>query len=667
MKKIDEKTINAMRILSADSIQKAKSGHPGMPLGASPIVYTLYANHLNFNPKEPNMQNRDRFILSAGHASMLLYSINHLFGYDIKMSDIKNFRQYGSITPGHPEYGQTPGVEATTGPLGAGAAMAVGMAIAEAHLASVFNKPDYKIIDNYTYVLVGDGCMMEGVSNEVFSLAGTLNLDKLIVLYDSNNITIEGKCDLAFRENSIKRMQSYGFYTQEVKNGNNIDDINKAIEKAKKQNRPSFIKINTQIGYGCPKKQGTSACHGEPLGEDNVKELRKTLMWEYDEPFYIPDDVYEHCKKLLEPKLKAQEKYKNMKEEYFEKFPEMKDLWNEYFNSDLENLINDPSIWVSDVKNKATRTSSGEILNKLKDRVKNLIGGSADLAPSNKTEMKGLGSFSKENRSGRNIHFGVREIGMAGIANGISLYGGLRVFVSTFFVFSDFLKPMARLSALMGLPVTYIFTHDSIGVGEDGPTHEPVEHLATFRSMPNFVTFRPADEKETIAAWKFILTHKTTPVALVLSRQNLPQLEKTSDEAIKGAYIVEKETKNEPDLIIVASGSELKLAIEGRKALLEEGIDARVVSMPSMELYGMQTKEYKDSVLPSSNWKRLIIEAGSRFGWGRYMGVKGKSITMESFGASAPGEVLFEKFGFTVENVVKVAHELLQESENLIK
>ena len=667
MKKIDEKTVNAMRILSADAIQKAKSGHPGICLGASPIVFSLYANHLNFNPQKPDMQNRDRFILSAGHGSMLLYSINHLFGYDIKMSDIKNFRQLGSITPGHPEYKQTPGVEATTGPLGAGASMAVGMAIAEAHLASVFNKPNYKIIDNYTYVLVGDGCMMEGVSNEAFSLAGTLNLNKLIVLYDSNNITIEGKCDLAFTENTMKRMEAYGFYTQEVKNGCSLDDINKAISKAKKQNKPSFIKINTQIGYGCPKKQGSSSSHGEPLGEDNVKELRKTLKWEYDEAFYIPNDVYENCKSYLEPKLKAQDKYEAMKKEYFEKYPEMKALWEEYFNPDYEKLLSDPDIWTFDGKDKATRASSGDILNKLKDKVKNLMGGSADLAPSNKTEMKGAGDFSATNRSGRNIHFGVREISMAGIANGIALYGGLNVFVSTFFVFSDFLKPMARLSALMRLPITYIFSHDSIGVGEDGPTHEPIEHLATFRAMPNFVTFRPADTKETIAAWKFILTHKKTPVALVLSRQNLPQLENTSDEAIKGAYIVEKETKNEPDLIIVASGSEVKLAIEGRKALLQEGIDARVVSMPSMELYGAQTKEYKDSILPSSNWKRLIIEAGSRFGWGRYMGVKGRCITMEEFGASAPGDVLFEKFGFTVENVVKVAHELLQEDKNLIK
>lgn len=667
MKKIDEKTINSMRILAADAIQKAKSGHPGICLGASPIVYTLYANHLNFNPKDPFMQNRDRFILSAGHGSMLLYSINHLFGFDIKMSDIKNFRQFGSITPGHPEYKQTPGVEATTGPLGAGASMAVGMAIAEAHLASIFNKPNYNVIDNYTYVLCGDGCMMEGVSNEVFSLAGTLNLNKLIVLYDSNNITIEGKCDLAFTEDTVLRMKSYGFYTQVVEDGNNIDEINKAIENAKNQDKPSFIKINTTIGYGCTSKQGTNKCHGEPLGEDNVALLRKTLNWEYDEPFYIPDDIYENCRNLIEPKLQKQKEYEKMKKEYFEKYPEMKALWDEYFNPDYEKLINDKDLWIEDIKDKATRASSGDILNRLKDKVKNLIGGSADLAPSNKTEMKDMGSFSKDNRKGKNIHFGVREIGMAGIGNGLALYGGLKVFVSTFFVFSDFLKPMARLSALMGLPVTYIFTHDSIGVGEDGPTHEPIEHLATFRSMPNFVTFRPADTRETIAAWKFILTHKTTPVALVLSRQNLPQVENTSDEAIKGAYIVEHETKDEPDLIIVASGSEVKLASEGRKALLKEGIDARVVSMPSMELYGMQTKEYKDSVLPSSNWKRLIIEAGSRFGWGRYMGVKGRSITMDTFGASAPADILFEKFGFTVENVVKVAHELLEDVEAPIK
>lgn len=662
MKSIEQKTINAMRILSADAIQKAKSGHPGMPLGASPIVYTLYANHLNFNPKNPKMFNRDRFILSAGHGSMLLYSANHLFGYDISIEDIKNFRQWNSKTPGHPELNQTPGVEATTGPLGAGAAMSVGMAISEAHLGAIFNKPDFNIIDNYTYVLVGDGCMMEGVSNEAFSLAGNLKLNKLIVIYDSNNITIEGKCDLAFTEDSVKRMESYGFYAQVVEDGNDIEAINKAIENAKKQDKPSFIKVKTTIGYGCPKKQGTSSCHGEPLGEENVLELRKTLNWEYDEPFYVPNEVYENCKQIIELKVKKQEEYEKKKAEYFVKYPEMKELWDEYFNPNYEKLIKDDTLWIADEKDKATRASSGDILNKLKDKVKNLIGGSADLAPSNKTEMKGMGDFSACNYQGKNIHFGVREIAMAGIANGIAIYGGLKVFVSTFFVFSDFLKPMARLSALMKLPVTYIFTHDSIGVGEDGPTHEPIEHLATFRSMPNFVTFRPADTKETIAAWKYILTHDSTPVALVLSRQNLPQVENTSDEAIKGAYIVEKETKAEPDLIIVASGSELSLAIEGRKALLKEGIDARVVSMPSMELYGAQTKEYKDSVLPSSNWKRLIIEAGSRFGWGRYMGVKGRSITMDEFGASAPGDVLFEKFGFTVENVVKVAHELLSDN-----
>ena len=543
MRKIDEKTVNAMRILSADAIQKAKSGHPGMPLGASPIVFSLYAYHLNFNPQNPKMPNRDRFILSAGHGSMLLYSINHLFGYEINMSDIKNFRQLNSITPGHPEYRQTPGVEATTGPLGAGVSMAVGMAMAEAHLASIFNKENYKIIDNYTYVLVGDGCLMEGVSNEALSLAGTLKLNKLIVLYDSNNITIEGPTSLAFTEDVNKKMEAFGFYVQEVEDGNDIDKINEAIKNAKNQKeKPSFIKINTKIGFGCKAKEGTSKCHGEPLGEDNVCDLRKNLNWEYD-PFIIPDDVYENCAQFLENKIKKQEEYEKLKEEYFVKFPEMKTLWEEYFNPDYTKLVEDKDLTIFEDKPNATRTSSGEILSKLKDKVKNLFGGSADLAPSNKTEMKGLGDFSADNYKGQNIHFGVREIAMAGIANGLTLYGGLKVFVSTFFVFSDYLKPMARLSALMQLPVTYIFTHDSIGVGEDGPTHEPVEHIAMFRSMPNFVTFRPADYKETLAAWKYILTHQKTPVALILSRQNLPQLKNTGDNALKGAYIVEKETK----------------------------------------------------------------------------------------------------------------------------
>lgn len=660
MRKIDEKTVNAIRVLSADAIQKAKSGHPGMPLGAAPIGFSLYAYHLNFNPEKPSLYCRDRFILSAGHGSMLLYSLNHLFGYDIKMSDIKNFRQLGSITPGHPEYGHTPGVEATTGPLGAGAAMAVGMAMAERHLAGIFNKENYEIIDNYTYALLGDGCMMEGVSNEAFSLAGTLGLNKLIILYDSNNITIEGKCDLAFCEDTVKKMEAYGFYTQIVEDGNDIDKINEAIKNAKNQKeKPSFIKINTKIGYGCPKKEGSASSHGEPLGEDNVCDLRKTLNWQYNEPFFIPDDVYENCASFLDEKIKLTDKKEKIREEYFEKFPEMKTLYDEYFNFDFEKIINDESIWTYDDKDKATRSSSGEILNKLKEKMKNLFGGSADLAPSNKTELKGLGDFSKDNYKGQNIHFGVREMAMAGIANGIVLYGGLKAFVSTFFVFSDYLKPMARLSALMKLPVIYVFTHDSIGVGEDGPTHEPVEHLAMFRSMPDFVTFRPADTKETIAGWKYALTSKDKPVALVLSRQNLPQLKNTGNNALMGAYIVEKESKKEPDLIMIATGSELNLAIKAREELLKENIDARVVSMPSMELFEMQSEEYKESVLPSSNKKRLIIEALSKFGWGRYMGFEGKSITMDTFGASAPGSVLFEKYGFTVQNVVKTAKELL--------
>lgn len=660
MRKIDEKTVNAIRVLSADAIQKAKSGHPGMPLGAAPIGFSLYAYHLNFNPEKPSLYCRDRFILSAGHGSMLLYSLNHLFGYDIKMSDIKNFRQLGSITPGHPEYGHTPGVEATTGPLGAGAAMAVGMAMAERHLAGIFNKENYEIIDNYTYALLGDGCMMEGVSNEAFSLAGTLGLNKLIILYDSNNITIEGKCDLAFCEDTVKKMEAYGFYTQIVEDGNDIDKINEAIKNAKNQKeKPSFIKINTKIGYGCPKKEGSASSHGEPLGEDNVCDLRKTLNWQYNEPFFIPDDVYENCASFLDEKIKLTDKKEKIREEYFEKFPEMKTLYEEYFNFDFEKIINDESIWTYDDKDKATRSSSGEILNKLKEKMKNLFGGSADLAPSNKTELKGLGDFSKDNYKGQNIHFGVREMAMAGIANGIVLYGGLKAFVSTFFVFSDYLKPMARLSALMKLPVIYVFTHDSIGVGEDGPTHEPVEHLAMFRSMPDFVTFRPADTKETIAGWKYALTSKDKPVALVLSRQNLPQLKNTGNNALMGAYIVEKESKKEPDLIMIATGSELNLAVKAREELLKENIDARVVSMPSMELFEMQSEEYKESVLPSSNKKRLIIEALSKFGWGRYMGFEGKSITMDTFGASAPGSVLFEKYGFTVQNVVKTAKELL--------
>lgn len=655
MTTIEQKTVNAIRILAADAIQKANSGHPGLPLGAAPMAYELFSKYLNFNYQNPSWLNRDRFILSAGHGSALLYALNHLFGCGLTIDDIKNFRQWGSKTPGHPEYAHTPFVEATTGPLGAGMGMAVGMAMAEAHLASVFNRPDFPIVDNYTYVLGGDGCMMEGLSSEAFSIAGCLKLNKLIVIYDSNKITIEGSTDLTFTENVEKRMQSFGFHTITVEDGNDLEKIGKAIEEAKSQkDKPSFITVKTQIGYGCPAKQGKANSHGEPLGVDNVAELRKTLCWEYDEPFFVSEDVYENCKKIADEKAKKEDEWNKLFEKYCIKYPEMKNLWDKYHcEIDEDTLFNNVDFWACEDKPEATRSTSGNILNKVKSLIPNLLGGSADLGPSNKTYLKDEGDLCSQNYSGRNIHFGVREQAMAAVANGMALYGGLKTYVATFFVFSDYLKPMARLSSLMELPVTYVFTHDSIGVGEDGPTHQPVEQLAMLRSMPNFITYRPADATETAAGWYIALTSKKTPVGLVLTRQNISKCRSSNkDAALKGGYIIEKETKNMPDGIIIATGSEVELAIKAREELLKDNIDVRVVSMPSVELFDMQSEEYKQSVLPDNVRKRLVVEALSSFGWGKYAGLDGKTITMDTFGASAPAKVLFEKFGFTVENIV---------------
>ena len=503
MKAIDALSVNSIRVLAADAIQKANSGHPGLPLGSAPMAYELWANHMNHNPANPKWENRDRFILSGGHGSMLLYSLLHLFGYGLTKEDIMNFRQLGSLTPGHPEYGHTVGVEATTGPLGAGMGMAVGMALAEKHLAAVFNKENYPVVDHYTYVLGGDGCMMEGISSEAFSLAGTMGLSKLIVLYDSNRISIEGSTDLAFRENVEERMKAFGFQTITVEDGTNLDAIGLAIEAAKADTeRPSFITIKTEIGYGCPAKQGKASAHGEPLGVDNVKAMRETLGWPYEEPFFVPDGVYAHFAKLAEEKAETEAAWNVMFAAYCQEYPEMEALWEKYHSGvDADSLISNEKLWLEQEKPEATRSLSGKMINLLKDEIPGMIGGSADLGPSNKTEMKGEGDFSAENPAGRNIHFGVRELAMAAIGNGIMLHGGLRAYVATFFVFSDYVKPMARLSALMGVPLTFVLTHDSIGVGEDGPTHEPIEQLAMLRAMPNLRVFRPCDATETSAAW----------------------------------------------------------------------------------------------------------------------------------------------------------------------
>jgi transketolase len=660
MKDIDTMSVNAIRVLSADAIQKAKSGHPGLPLGCAAVGYELWGKIMNFNPEDVDWLNRDRFILSGGHGSMLLYSLLHLFGFGLTKEDLMQFRQLDSLTPGHPEYKHTRGVEATTGPLGAGMGMAVGMAIAEEHFAAKFNKPGYPVFDHYTYVLGGDGCMMEGISSEAFSLAGTLGLSKLIVLYDSNKISIEGSTDIAFTENVQKRFESFGFQTLMVENGNDPEEIGNAIKAAQADKvRPSLITIKTKIGWGCPAKEGTAKAHGEPLGDENVAALKENLEWPSKEPFFVPDEVYDNYKKLVSDKKPAYDEWQKMFAEYCEKFPEMKEALDKEFDPSVaEALIDDEDYWKFEDKPQATRNLSGDVINKLKDRIPSLMGGSADLSPSTKTEMKDEPYFSKDNRLGRNMHFGIRELAMGAIGNGMML-SGLRAYVSTFFVFSDYLKPMARLAAIMKIPTIFVLTHDSIGVGEDGPTHEPIEQLAMFRAMPNFNVWRPADATETLASWYAAVTSKETPNAMVFTRQNLPQLKGSSKEALKGGYVLADSDKETPDAIVIASGSEVQLGVEAKEALKAEGIDVRVVSMPCTDVFDAQSDEYKEKVLPKSVRARVGVEALSDFGWGKYIGLDGEMVSMHSFGASAPANLLFEKFGINTDAVVAAVKKTL--------
>ena len=661
MSNIENKCVNAIRVLSADTVQKAKSGHPGMPLGAAPIAYELWAHHMNHNPKNPKWANRDRFILSSGHASAMLYSLLHLFGYGLTLDDMKQFRQENSLTPGHPEYGHTVGVEATTGPLGSGIGMGVGMAMAEAHLAAKFNKPDFPIVDHYTFVICGDGCLMEGISSESLSLAGTLALGKLIILYDSNKISIEGSTDIAFTENVQQRVAAFGFQTLTVEDGNNLSELGAAIEMAKADKiRPSFITVKTHIGYGSP-KQDSASSHGEPLGEENVITLKKNLGWDKpEETFYIPANVYEHYRKLADKGAAAEAQWEKLFADYAKKFPDDKKLWDKYHTPlDAEKLLNDENFWKVDEKPQATRASSGVMLNRLKDIMPNLIGGSADLGPSNKTIMKDAGDFSKDNYGGRNLHFGVREFAMSAACNGLILHGGLRPYCATFFVFSDYLKPMIRIASLMKIPVTYVFTHDSIGVGEDGPTHEPIEQLAMLRAQPNLNVFRAADATETAAGWYIAATSKETPTALILTRQNLPQLKGSSKDALKGGYVI-SEVAGDCVGILIATGSEVATAIEAQTELAKENIFVRVVSMPCQELFDQQSDDYKETVLPKKIRARVAVEAASDFGWQKYIGLDGATVTMKGFGASAPANVLFKKFGFTKENVVATMKSVLE-------
>ncbi|NLV36797.1 MAG: transketolase [Clostridiaceae bacterium] len=661
MNKIENLTINTIRALSAEGVQKANSGHPGLPLGAAPMAYTLWARNLKHNPTDPNWDDRDRFILSAGHGSMLIYSLLHIFGYGLTIDDLKQFRQLDSLTPGHPEYGHTKGVEVTTGPLGQGFANGVGMAMAEAYLANKFNRPGYKVVDHYTYVLSGDGCMMEGVASEAASLAGTLGLGKLIVLYDSNKITIEGSTDIAFRENVAKRFEAYGWQTLNVEDGNSVEDIDAAIKAAKAESaKPSLIVIKTSIGYGCPEKQGKASAHGEPLGVDNIKAMKENLCWGYEEDFYVPGEVSEHIGKIMQAGKKQQDDWNELIKAYAKEYPELAAEWEAWKKADFASgLLDNKEYWDFDSKANATRSSSGDVLNRLAAIVPNLIGGSADLAPSNKSNMKGRGDFLPGDYSGSNLHFGVREHAMAAIGNGMAAHGRLQPYVSTFFVFCDYMKPSMRLSALMKLPVTYVLTHDSIGVGEDGPTHQPIEQLASLRSIPGFVVFRPCDSKETAAGWYAAMSRKESPIALVLTRQNLPQLDMTGVNALKGAYTI-LDSGRQPEIILMASGSEVQLVYEAGKQLLERGVAVRVVSMPSWELFEEQDEAYKESVLPSGVEKRLAVEAASSFGWHKYIGFKGDIISIDHFGESAPANLLFDKYGFTVENVLNKALKLLK-------
>ena len=654
---IRQKTINNIRTLAADTVQKANSGHPGAPMGMAPMAYAVWIKEMKHNPKNPAWKDRDRFVLSSGHASSLIYTMLHLTGYGLTLDDMKQFRQWGSKTPGHPEYRHTVGVETTTGPLGQGVANAVGFAIAETMMAAHFNRPGYPVVDHRVYAFCGDGCMMEGISSEAASLAGTLELGKLTLLYDDNEISIEGSTDIAFKEDVGKRFEAYGWQVIRLKDGNDVDAVCAAIEEGKKDPRPTLIVCPTKIGFGCPAKEGKSSAHGEPLGVDNVLETKRNLGMPEDS-FCVLPEVYAHVQEEMAKNEKAEREWDALFAAYCKEYPDLAAEWEQWHNPELPDdvMLND-DLWKWEGK-MATRATSGEMINRLARLLPNLVGGSADLAPSNKTNIKDGGDYSAQNRAGRNLHFGVREHAMAAICNAIALHGGLRVFCGTFFVFSDYMKHAMRMSAIMKLPVTYVLTHDSIGVGEDGATHEPVEQLAGLRAIPDLLVFRPADGKETTAAWLTALT-SGLPTCLVLTRQNLPQYENSGCEAMKGGYILADSEKETPDVVLIASGSEVEQMMGAREELKKENIDARVVSMPCMELFLKKDQAYQDSVIPPAVRARVAMEAGVTMPWYRFTGLDGKVIGIDRFGASAPYSILFKEFGFTVENAVKAAKEVL--------
>lgn len=661
MQTIDQVAVNTLRFLSIDEVEKAKSGHPGFPLGTAPLMYTIWDRFMNYNPKDPNWFNRDRFILSPGHGSALYYAMLHLAGYDVSIEQLKNFRQWGSITPGHPEYGVTPGVDASTGPLGHGFAMGVGFAIAETMLAAKYNKPGFEVVNHYTYGLTSDGDQMEGVASEAASLAGTLGLGKLIYLYDDNHITIEGDTEIAFREDVGKRFEAYGWQVLRVADSEDIDALENAIKEAKADTEhPSLIIVRTHIGYGSP-KQDNASCHGEPLGAEGVAKTKEAADWPVGQSFYVPVTVRKHFDDKLAACAEKQAAWEALLADYKVVYPELGKELEERIKGDVLVSRSDLEAVFNDIEGISTREAGGEVLQKLSMQLPQLVGGSADLGPSNKTVMKTCGYYSKDDRTGRNIHFGVREHAMGKALNGIALHGGFIPFGGTFLVFADFMRPAVRMAALMGLRSIFVFTHDSIAVGEDGPTHQPVEHAMSLRVIPNLCVIRPADALETAMAWQTACLNQHKPTALLLSRQKLPVLHKYAavihDNAGKGAYVLDA-GQGEAKAVIIATGSEVHLALEAQSKLAEEGICVSVVSMPSWDMFEMQSEEYKKSVLPEG-LPKVAVEAGVTLGWSRYTGSEDNVIGINKFGASAPGGTVMKEYGFTAENVAAKVKSLL--------
>lgn len=656
--KLDQLCVNTIRTLSMDAVQQANSGHPGMPMGMADVAYVLWTKYLKHNPKNPDWFDRDRFILSAGHGSMLLYSLLHLTGYDLALTELKNFRQMGSQTPGHPEYGMTKGVETTTGPLGQGFGTGIGMAMAEHYLSAKFNKGGHSIVDHYTYAIVSDGDLMEGISHESASMAGHMGLGKIIYFYDSNRISIEGSTDLAFTEDVNKRFEAYKWHVVEI-DGHNHDEIASAIEEAQSvTDKPSLVVCNTKIGYGSPNKEGTADSHGSPLGEDEIKLTKEAYGWDYDEKFFIPEEALKVYRQSVEVGQEAEKKWKNALSIYEKEFSEDAQSFNKWISRDISaELEKALPVFEESEKGLATRAASGKVINAIKDVVPNLFGGSADLSGSTKTDIDGYGSFVVDKPTGRTIHYGVREHGMGAAVNGMALHTGLIPYGATFFVFTDYMRPAIRIASLLKSPSIFVLTHDSIGLGEDGPTHQPIEHLASLRAMPGLTIIRPGDANETAYAWKAAIDNANGPTLLVLTRQNMPTYARTAENSAssvaKGAYVFADSDKETPDAILIGTGSELHLAVNAKAKLEEKGVYVRVVSMPSWELFEKQSEDYKDSVLPASVTNRVSIEAGSTFGWERYVGPKGTAIGVDTFGESAPYEELYEHFGITSDAMIK--------------